>query len=417
VTVLIDHAAAVVPSVEEIDPAWWAAVFDDMFAEVVAPAFFRREPRLRARAYLLGLVSGLERKNGWTLAELAGDATPDGMQRLLNAACWDADGVRDGLGRYVAAQLGDPAAVLVADDTGFEKSGLCSAGVQRQYTGTAGKITNCQIGVFLAYAVPGGARALIDRELYVPRSWTADRDRCEAAGIPEDAGFATKPQLAQAMIGRAVAAGIPFAWFTADEAYGDNGPLREWLEETGIAYVVAVSCDHRVPAGAGRVIRADTLAAKIPPSGWQRVSCGPGSKGERVYDWALVGAGPARYLLIRRSITSSELAFYRCWAPAGATLAELVKVAGARWAVEECFAAAKNETALDHYQVRKHTAWYRHITLAMCAHAWLAVTAAASHRPGDGDPAKKGAGCLRASVPPQQRAPVTTRSLTAMTGR
>jgi SRSO17 transposase len=199
-------------------------VFDDMFAEVVAPAFARREPRLRARAYLLGLVSGLERKNGWTLAELAGDATPDGMQRLLNAACWDADGVRDGLGRYVAAQLGDPAAVLVADDTGFEKSGLCSAGVQRQYTGAAGKITNCQIGVFLAYAVPGGARALIDRDLYVPRSWTADRERCASAGIPEDTRFATKPQLAQAMIERAVAAGIPFAWFTADEVYGDNGP-------------------------------------------------------------------------------------------------------------------------------------------------------------------------------------------------
>ena len=172
-------------------------------------------------------------------------------------------GVRDGLGRYVAAHLADPAAVLVADDTGFEKSGLCSAGVQRQYTGTAGKITNCQIGVFLAYAVPGGARALIDRDLYVPRSWTADRDRCEAAGIPEDAGFATKPQLAQAMIGRAVAAGIPFAWFTADEAYGDNGPLRTWLEETGISYVLAVSCDHHVPVGAGRRVRADKLAAKI----------------------------------------------------------------------------------------------------------------------------------------------------------
>jgi SRSO17 transposase len=391
-----------------------------MFAEVVAPAFFRREPRLRSRSYLLGLVSGLERKNGWTLAEFAGDTTPDGMQRLLNAARWDADAVRDALGRYVTAHLGDPAAVLVADETGFEKSGACSAGVQRQYTGTAGKITNCQIGVFLAYAVPGRARALIDRELYVPRSWTADRRRCEAAGIPEDTGFATKPQLAKAMIERALSAGLPFAWFTADEAYGDNGPLREWLEETGIRYVLAVSCDHHVPIGVGRKIRADKLAAKIPAAGWQRVSCGPGSKGERVYDWALADAGPGRYLLIRRSISGGELAFYRCWAPSGATLAELVRVAGARWAVEECFAAAKNETALDHYQVRKHAAWYRHATLAMCAHAWLAVTAAASRPPpgepgsvagpGDGAPAKKGGWPPVDNVPPRRRTSVTTRS-------
>jgi SRSO17 transposase len=409
VTVLVEHFAAAAPVGEGIDPLAWASLFEEMFAEVVAPAFVRREPRLRARAYLLGLVSGLERKNGWTLAEFAGDATPDGMQRLLNAACWDEDAVRDALGRYVAARLGDPAAVLIADETGFEKSGQCSAGVQRQYTGTAGKITNCQIGVFLAYAVPGGARTLIDRELYVPRSWTGDRDRCDAAGIPEDTGFATKPQLARVMIERAVAAGIPFAWFTADEAYGDNGPLREWLEESGIAYVVAVACDHRVPAGAGRVIRADKLAAMVPAAGWQRVSCGPGSKGERFYDWALADAGPGRYLLIRRSLTSGELAFYRCWAPSPVTLAALVRVAGARWAVEECFAAAKNETALDHYQVRKHAAWYRHVTLAMCAHAWLAVTAAASRPPpaqargggpGHGDPAREGAGCLWTTIRP-----------------
>jgi SRSO17 transposase len=276
--------------------------------------------------------------------------------------------------------------VLVADETGFEKSGICSAGVQRQYTGTSGKITNCQVGVFLAYVVPGRARALIDRDLYVPRSWMDDRERCAAAGVPEGTGFATKPELAKAMIGRAMAAGLPFAWFTADETYGDNGPLRAWLEEAHIAYVMAVSCDHRVPIGASRMIRADKLAAKIPAAGWQRVSCGPGSKGDRLYDWALAAAGPGHHLLIRRSITCGELAFYRCWAPKGATLAELVKVAGARWAVEECFATAKNETALDHYQARKHTAWYRHATLAMCAHAWLAVTAAAS-RPPPGEPA------------------------------
>jgi SRSO17 transposase len=383
VTALMDHAAAVPPSVGEIDPAGWLERFDDMFARVLAPAFYRREPRLRAQSYLLGLVSGLERKNGWTLAEFAGDATPDGMQRLLNAARWDPDAVRDGLGRYVAAELGDHGAVLIADETGFLKSGSCSAGVQRQYTGTAGKITNCQVGVFLAYAVPAKAtRVLVDRELYVPRSWTGDRDRCAAAGIPGDTVFATKPQLAQKMIERAVKSGLPFSWFTADEAYGDNGPLRRWLEESQVAYVVAVSCDHHVPAGADQTIRADKLAARVPARGWHTMSCGPGSKGERWYDWALAGAGPeSHYLLIRRSLTSGELAYYRCWSPAGVTLAELVTVAGARWAVEESFQAAKNETALDHYQVRRLSGWYRHVTLAMCAHAWLAVTAAASRPP------------------------------------
>jgi SRSO17 transposase len=282
----------------------------------------------------------------------------------------------------VAGELGDPGGVLIADETGFLKSGSRSAGVQRQYTGTAGKITNCQVGVFFAYAVPtAGVRVLIDRELYIPRSWTDDRGRCAAAGIGEDTAFATKPQLARQMIERAVQAGLPFSWFTADEAYGDNGELREWLEKRNIPFVVAVSCDHRVPAGAGRTIRADMLAAKVPGRGWQQLSCGPGSKGERWYDWALAGAGgEGHYLLIRRSVTSGELAYYRCWSPAAA-LAEFVRAAGARWAVEECFQAAKNETALDHYQVRGHRAWYRHVTLAMCAHAWLAVAAAASRPP------------------------------------
>jgi SRSO17 transposase len=193
-----------------------------MFARVVAPAFGRREPRLRAEAYLLGLVSGLERKNGWTIAEFAGDKTPLGMQRLLNQAAWDQDVVRDRLVRYVSAELGDPGGVLIADETGFEKSGRFSAGVQRQYTGTAGKITNCQVGVFLAYAVPArGIRVLVDRELYVPESWTGNRDRCAEAGIGEKVRFATKPELAKTMIGRVRDLGLAFAWFTADEAYGD----------------------------------------------------------------------------------------------------------------------------------------------------------------------------------------------------
>jgi SRSO17 transposase len=208
--------------------------------------------------------------------------------------------------------------VLIADETGFEKAGMCSAGVQRQYTGTAGKITNCQVGVFLAYAVPGsGVRVLVDRELYVPRSWTEDEQRCAAAGMREDTQFATKPLLARKMIERAMTSGLPFSWFTADEAYGDNGTLREWLETSKIAYVVAVACDLRGPAGAGRKIRADALAARVPARGWHLMSCAPGSKGERLYDWALADAGPGHHLLIRRSLASGELAYYRCWSPGG----------------------------------------------------------------------------------------------------
>ncbi len=404
----MDRAAAVAPGVGDVDPVGWLDCLEELFGRVLAPAFVRREPRLRAWSYLLGLASGLERKNGWTLAEFAGDATPDGMQRLLSAAVWDGDGVRDRLMGYVAAELGDPGGVLIADETGFLKSGRQSAGVQRQYTGTAGKITNCQVGVFLAYAVPAaGTRVLVDRELYLPKSWTGDEQRRAAAGIGEDTEFATKPQLAQRMIGRAIRAGLPFTWFTADEAYGGNGPLRDWLEKNKVSYVLAVACDHRVPAGAGRMIRADQLAAKVPARGWQRLSCGPGSKGERLYDWALCRAGRGRQLLVRRSLTSGERAYYLCWSPRHPTMAALVMAAGARWAVEEAFQAAKNETALDHYQARKHIAWYRYVTLAMCAAAWLAVcaggrpppAAGSGSRPGDGDRAREGAASLWTTFP------------------
>jgi SRSO17 transposase len=256
------------------------------------------------------------------------------MQRLFTTARWDHGGVRDDLRGYVTAALGSPDGVLIGDDTGFEKGGCRSAGVQRQYTGTAGKITNCQLGVFLAYASPKG-RALVDRELCLPRSWTGDARRLAAAGVPEGTGFRTKPQLLQLMIERAVAAGIPFGWVTADEAYGDNGPLRGYLEEQGIAYVLAVACAHVLPTPAGRH-RADALAARLPKRAWQRMSCGDGAKGERRYDWALVAsARPEVSLLIRRSVSRpSELAFYLCHTPDPVPLSRLVTVAGARWAVE-----------------------------------------------------------------------------------
>ena len=371
---------------DDDDLAAWVAGLDDLFA-LVAGRFPRVEPRLRARAYVRGLLAPLASKNGWTLAEAAGDATPDGMQRLLNRAAWDADGVRDDVRGYVVRHLGDAGGVLVVDETGFVKKGTRSAGVQRQYSGTAGRVENCQLGVFCAYATATG-RALIDRELYLPKSWTDDRDRCREAGVPDDVQFAAKTELARAMLGRALDAGVPAAWVTADEAYGRDGKFRAWLEQRRIGYVVAVAANQAVRGDAG-TSRADVLAAHAPGQAWKRRSCGDGSKGPRVFDWAaatLPGdgtepAGWSRYLLVRRSLTRNakgelELAYYLCCAPAGTTDEELIRVAGSRWAVEECFQTAKNETGLDQYQVRRYDAWYRHATLAMLAHAYLAVTAA-----------------------------------------
>jgi SRSO17 transposase len=352
----------------------WRAGFEDMFA-LVAGRFAQVESRRRARMYVLGLLSGAERKNSWTIAEAAGDLTPDGMQRLLNFYSWDADVVRDDLRGYVLDQLGDPRGVMVADETGFLKKGTKSAGVQRQYSGTAGRIENCQLGVFLTYASSKG-RALIDRELYLPASWTADPDRSLEAGIGEEVEFATKPELARRMLARARDAGASFGWFTADEAYGDNPGLRAYLEDQDINYVMAISCDQRFSTPTGR-IRADELAALAPQRGWQRLSAGAGRKGQRLYDWLLLDPGTHTHqLLVRRSISKpTELAYYIVHTPTPVPLAELVRVAGSRWAVEETFQFTKNETGLDHYQVRKYHAWYRHITLSMLAAAFLTITA------------------------------------------
>jgi SRSO17 transposase len=356
--------------------ARWRAGFEEVFG-LVAGRFAQVESRRRARLYLLGLLSGAERKNSWTIAEQAGDLSPDGMQRLLNFYRWDADAVRDDLRGYVLNQLGDPAGVVVADETGFLKKGVHSAGVQRQYSGTAGRIENCQLGVFLTYTSPRG-RALIDRELYLPKTWTEDHERCAGAGIGPDVEFATKPQLARKMLERLLAThgrqAVP--WFTADEAYGDNPGLRDWLDAQAINYVMAISCDARFPTPTGPR-RADELAASAPKRGWQRLSCGKGSKGHRLYDWLLIDPGADDHLLlVRRSISKpSELAYYLCRSSVPVPLAELVRVAGSRWGVEETFQFAKNETGLDHYQVRRYDAWYRHITLSMLAAAFLAVTA------------------------------------------
>jgi SRSO17 transposase len=387
---LEDEPVTVMP----VDPARWLAGFDEAFAQIVG-LFPQVQSRRRARAYLLGLLSQTERKNGWHLAEFAGDDSPDGMQRLLNHYRWDAGAAEAAVSRYVVARLGHPNGVLIPDETGFLKKGRMSVGVQRQYSGTAGRIENCQLGVFLTYAAPDGARAFIGRRLYLPeKSWIADRARCEQAGVPGEVGFATKPELARQMIADAIEAGVPFGWVAGDEAYGQNTPLRSWLEERDIAYVMAIPCSFEITARKGKAgkRRVDELSALVPAGGWQRRSCGNGSKGPRLYDWALIEAtGPAHQVLVRRSLSPGEkgeveLAFFYCHAPAGASLAELVAIAGSRWNIEECFQAAKNEVGLDHYQVRTWDAWHRHITLAMLAHAFLAVTAAHEHTPPDPPP-------------------------------
>jgi len=355
------------------DGSAWSEEFSALLQRL-GPRFGRVEPRRRAAAYVRGLLAPVERKNGWQLAEVAGDRTPDGVQEFLRRVRWDADAVRDDLRAYVMEHLGDSGGVLVLDETGFLKKGDKSAGVQRQYSGTAGRIENCQVGVFLAYASRYG-RALIDRALYLPESWASDRARRAGAGIPEAVGFATKPKLGLAMLERAHAAGVPFAWVTADSVYGADHALRRWLQERGLGYVLAVTRAQRL--GFARV---EARVAEIPAGNWHRLSAGDGAKGPRLYDWAYLAYGSdaapgwEKGLLIRRSIAQPhELAFYLTHATDGTALADLVQVAGARWTIEACFEAAKGEVGLDQYEVRSWTGWHRHITLAMLAHAYLAA--------------------------------------------
>jgi SRSO17 transposase len=348
--------------------------------ERIAGRFTRSEPRARAREYMSGLVAGLERKNGWTLAEQAGEVSPDGMQRLLRWADWDIDGVRDDVRDYVVEHLGESGGVLIVDDTGFLKKGVRSAGVQRQYSGTAGRIENCQIGTFLAYASDRG-HALIDRALYLPEPWISDRERCRRAGIPDDVEFETKPRHAMAMLARAFAAEVPFAWVTADEAYGQVKYLRVWLEDQDAAYVLATKVNDILTTTDGAEGRADELIEQLPARAWRRLSVGAGAHGPREYDWARIPigtgwrAGRGHWLLARRSLSDpSEIAYYVCYGPRRSSLLDLAWIAGTRWRIEECFQQAKNEAGLDHYQVRSWRAWYAHITLSMLAHAWLAVS-------------------------------------------
>jgi SRSO17 transposase len=359
----------------------WNAVAAEAY-ERMAPHFGRSETRARAWRYLQGLLSATERKNGWQLAEHGGEVHPRGVQRLLDEAAWDVDAVRDALCQYVVDQLGEPGGVLIVDETGFLKKGTHSAGVARQYSGTAGRRENQQVGVFLAYASASGC-AFIDRELYVPQEWMGDVARCQEAGIPARRQFATKPQLARHMLARAFAAGVPVRWVVGDCIYGAED-LRRWLEAEGRTYVLAVTSTHAIWEFGEQVTVAEVVE-RHPEVGWVRLSAGEGSQGPRRYDWAWMrlpspcAPGMAQWLLIRRALSlPEEYAYYRVYGLETTALSELVAVAGQRWRIEGAFEEAKGEVGLDHYEVRLWPAWYRHITLALLAHALLVVARSAA---------------------------------------
>ncbi len=357
----------------------WTATLDTLHTRI-APRFARAEARTRVRRYLDGLLAPVERKNGWQLAEHLGEAGPQGVQRLLNAADWDANAVRDDLSAFVVEHLGDAEGVLIMDETGFLKKGTKSVGVQRQYSGTAGRRENQQIGVFLTYAAPRGA-VLLDRALYLPEAWANDAGRRAEAGVPETVAFATKGELAKQMLAHAFAAGIPAAWVAGDTIYGSD-ELRRWLEGQGRHYVLAVPCTHGLWT-AGRQVEAQVLADGVPDAAWARLSAGDGSQGPRWYDWACLALpyvtqpGTAQWLLVRRSVSDPpERAYYRVYGPAETTVDALARVAGRRWCIETAFEEAKGLVGLDQYEVRKWEAWHRHVTLSLLAYAALVVTRA-----------------------------------------
>jgi SRSO17 transposase len=370
------------------DVRQWGRQLDEV-ARRIGARFPRSETRDRVRAYLVGLLGPARRKNAWQLAEQIGDADPYGVQYLMGRSEWDPEAVRDDLRGYVVEALGDPDAVLVLDETGFLKKGTRSAGVARQYTGTAGRIENAQVGVFLAYASRHGV-AFLDRALYLPAEWTGDPGRCLAAGIPEGTAFATKPALARVMLERAFAAGVPEAWVTGDEVYGSDGDLRRWLEGERRPYVLAVRANQYVWVGLRRSTVA-ALARALPKRSWHVISIAAGSKGPRRYAWAWVpinhDLGPRwqRWLLVRRSLDDPEdLAYYIAAGPRRTTLTRLAKTAGARWSIEGGFESPKQEAGLADYEVRSWTGWYRHVTLSLLAQAVLAAV----RRLADGPPKK-----------------------------
>jgi SRSO17 transposase len=376
-----DDAVAAGHSVEvELWPALEGQLLDR-----VAARFPRVETRQRFTRFLRGMVAELPRKTCWSIAEHAGEPSPEGMQHLLNRAVWDTDSVAADLREFVAEHLGESDAVLIVDESGDVKKGEHTVGVQRQYSGTAGRVENAQVTVYLAYASRGG-HALIDRELYLPRSWADDPERRAAAGVPEEVEFATKPTLATAMITRGFAAGLAAGWVSGDEVYGIDPDLRAQLETLQLGYVLGIGCNRRVTvhgARGGVRMRADQIAEGLGEHCWTRYSAGAGAKGPRFYEWAFVALHPHdgpghRWLLIRRHPEHGELAFYRCYSPRPVALTELVRVAGTRWRIEESFQATKTLTGLDEHQVRRWTPWRRWTLISMLAHALLSAFAAAA---------------------------------------
>jgi SRSO17 transposase len=345
----------------------------------IARVFLRPETRAQVGLYLDGLISAVERKTGWQLAEHAGDEAPWRMQAVLGRGFWDAERVRDICRDYVVERLGDPSGVLVLDETGFLKKGKQSVGVGRQYSGTAGRIENCQIGVFLGYASPKG-HALIDRRLYLPKDWAEDQERRKKVHVPDEIGFTTKPKIGTAMVEAALAADVPCSWVLGDSVYGCDKGLRVMLEKHGKPYVLAVRSDEKLMTDSSfRTRTVQEVAKDLAAQDWHRLPAGQGSKGPRLYDWARVRlfrlqAPPwDHWLLIRRSISNpQDMAFYVTFGSHTTELKELAAVAGLRWTIEECFQSAKGETGLDHCEARSWHGWHRHITLSMLAFAFLA---------------------------------------------
>ena len=375
----------------------------------IRPLFTQDRVAASAGLFLDGLLGSERRKTGWMRAEAAGDPGPWRQQAILGRGHWDADALREIVRGYVVETLADPDAVVVIDETGFLKQGKASCGVGRQYTGSAGKITNCQIGVFAAYVSRHG-HAFIDRALYLPKAWTDDETRMAAAHVPEATGFATKPGIAVKLLLRAIANHVPFAWVAADSVYG-VGEIETALRRAGKGYVLGVAANRQFRGRPGKkpiAGTAESIARGLAPSAWKRLPAGEGTKGPRLYDWAYcklaeLDAGEyhdarsglwTRGLLIRRTIPDQpsadvDLAYFATWCPARTSLATLVAVEGRRWAIEDSFETAKNELGLDHNETRSWHGWHRHVSLVMLA---FAMMAAIRHR-------------ANASVHPQKKQP------------
>jgi len=357
--------------------------------QVIGPALGRSETRQSAGLFIDGLLSSAERKTGWMMAEAVGLDRPYRLQSLLGRSSWSADALRDRVRDYIVDALGDEAGVLVVDETGFLKKGVHSVGVARQYSGTAGRIENCQVGVFACYASRYG-HALIDRQLYLPKTWAEDPARCAKACVPDDATFATKPAMARVMIARALDAGLPCAWVLADAVYGSDFKLRRMLEGRGQPYVLAVRSNHALhflEDGASVQTDPAAMAAALREHQWTALSAGEGSKGPRLYDWARLplggdtATGFERWLLVRRSQRDPQaLAYFFAYAPVGTALVDLAGAAGLRWTIEECFARAKGDLGLDHCEARSWHGWHRHMSLVMAAAAFLARVSAQQRR-------------------------------------